>query len=219
MPTDQITDDTANPQDFPAISAVAASTRAGDAPLELDCRVVLPLAPWRLILIGVALILAPPVGIFAANPVWNGADLSVLIVLAIFAAAFHPREGLTMSEGHTIKVEAMPLRGQDGELSGAAKVRGFFASEGVDWVAPRRDSMEEALADVAELERHGLHRYRISYTSRGFTVRAATGETAYDIARQRWPEYGYPYAVEHLGIVALAVEHPDARAEREAVAS
>lgn len=89
MPTDQITDDdTADAQDFPAISAVAASARSGDVPLEFDRRVVLPLAPWRLMLIGVALITAAPVGIFAANPVWNGADLAVLIVLAIFASAF-----------------------------------------------------------------------------------------------------------------------------------
>lgn len=88
MPTDQSTDDTSNPQDFPALSAVAASTRSGDVPLEYDRSIVLPLAPWRLILIGVALITAPPVGIFAADPAWNGADLAVLIVLAIFASAF-----------------------------------------------------------------------------------------------------------------------------------
>lgn len=49
-----------------------------------------PLAPWRFVLAATALIVAAPVGIAAAAPVWNGADLAVLIVLAMFVAAFTP---------------------------------------------------------------------------------------------------------------------------------
>lgn len=48
----------------------------------------LPLAPWRFILAATAVLLAIPVGIAAAAPVWNGADLAVLMVLAMFVAAF-----------------------------------------------------------------------------------------------------------------------------------
>lgn len=44
--------------------------------------------PWRFVLIAVSIIAAIPCGIAAAAPVWNGADLGVLICLAIFIAAF-----------------------------------------------------------------------------------------------------------------------------------
>lgn len=47
-----------------------------------------PLAPWRFVLVATAILLAIPCGIAAAAPVWNGADLSILICLAIFVAAF-----------------------------------------------------------------------------------------------------------------------------------
>ena len=51
-------------------------------------RRVWPLAPWRFVLVVTALILAALCANPAANPVFNGADLAVLISLAIFAAAF-----------------------------------------------------------------------------------------------------------------------------------
>ncbi|KDA05548.1 hypothetical protein DC31_13730 [Microbacterium sp. CH12i] len=47
-----------------------------------------PLEPWRFVLVATAILLAIPCGIAAAAPVWNGADLAVLICLAIFVAAF-----------------------------------------------------------------------------------------------------------------------------------
>ena len=47
-------------------------------------------ARWRVALVTVALIVAAPVGIAAAAPVYNGADVAVLIVLAMFVAAFTP---------------------------------------------------------------------------------------------------------------------------------
>lgn len=53
-------------------------------------RGIWPLAPWRWVLLLVGLGLAITCGIPAAAPVWNGADLAVLISLAIFVAAFTP---------------------------------------------------------------------------------------------------------------------------------
>ncbi|WP_193596117.1 hypothetical protein [Microbacterium sp. YJN-G] len=47
-----------------------------------------PLAPWRFVLVATAIIVAALVAVPAANPVFNGADLGVLIALAIFIAAF-----------------------------------------------------------------------------------------------------------------------------------
>lgn len=74
MPADQSTDDTAAAvNDF---SPRTASTHLS--------------APWRWVLLLTALGLAMPCGIAAAAPVWNGADLAVLIILAIFVAAFTP---------------------------------------------------------------------------------------------------------------------------------
>lgn len=46
------------------------------------------LAPWRFMLLALGLLLVVPCGIAAAAPVWNGADLAVLICLAIMVAAF-----------------------------------------------------------------------------------------------------------------------------------
>ncbi|MFB7843597.1 hypothetical protein [Microbacterium sp. NPDC056052] len=65
-----------------------------EAPITVTPRTPSPVlravAPWRIALFTVALIIAAPVGIAAAAPVWNGADLAVLIVLAMFVAAFIP---------------------------------------------------------------------------------------------------------------------------------
>ncbi|MBN7792397.1 hypothetical protein [Microbacterium esteraromaticum] len=47
-----------------------------------------PLAPWRVMFIAAALVVAAICGIPAANPVFNGADLGVFIALALFIAAF-----------------------------------------------------------------------------------------------------------------------------------
>lgn len=49
-----------------------------------------PIAPWRFVIAATAVLLAIPVGIYAAAPVRNGADLAVLMVLAMFVAAFTP---------------------------------------------------------------------------------------------------------------------------------
>ena len=49
-----------------------------------------PLAPWRVIVAGSALAVAAPVGVAAAAPAWNGADLAALFVLAAFVAAVIP---------------------------------------------------------------------------------------------------------------------------------
>ncbi|MGN7861487.1 hypothetical protein ACTJI8_12980 [Microbacterium sp. 22303] len=68
------------------IAAIAPS-----APRAPRLRLRLPaVAPWRFALAATALIVAVPVGIAAAAPVWNGADLAVLIVLVMFVAAFIP---------------------------------------------------------------------------------------------------------------------------------
>lgn len=47
-----------------------------------------PFEPWRFVLVATAIGLAIPCGIAAAAPVGNGAELGVLICLAIFVAAF-----------------------------------------------------------------------------------------------------------------------------------
>ncbi|MFD6699725.1 MULTISPECIES: hypothetical protein [unclassified Microbacterium] len=49
-----------------------------------------PLAPWRVVIAGSAVAAGVPVGIVAAAPGWNGADLAALIVLAAFVAAVIP---------------------------------------------------------------------------------------------------------------------------------
>ncbi len=48
------------------------------------------IAPWRFVLAASAVLVAIPVGIYAAEPVWNGADLAVLIVLGMFVTAATP---------------------------------------------------------------------------------------------------------------------------------
>lgn len=67
------------------VSVVTDSTR-----VVPERRSIWPLAPWRWVLLLTGLALAITCGIPAADPVWNGADLAVLISLAIFVAAFTP---------------------------------------------------------------------------------------------------------------------------------
>lgn len=47
-----------------------------------------PFEPWRMVLLATILIAIVPVGIEAARPVFNGADVMVGILLAAFAALF-----------------------------------------------------------------------------------------------------------------------------------
>ena len=92
MPVDQSTDGTAPAvNDFsprPATTHLSVSTDTTRVVPER--RGIWPLAPWRWVLLLTGLGLAITCGIPAADPVINGADLAVLISLAIFVAAFTP---------------------------------------------------------------------------------------------------------------------------------
>ncbi|WP_146114330.1 hypothetical protein [Microbacterium sp. MYb72] len=91
MPTAQDTDDTAvMVGDFAPRPATTHLNATSDIPVVPERRSLLPLAPWRWVLLLTGLALAATCGIPAAAPVWNGADLGVLISLAIFVAAFTP---------------------------------------------------------------------------------------------------------------------------------
>ena len=91
MPTEQITDDAPNPADSPAIPASMHLLRADDrSMLPATRRAAWPLAPWRTILLALALMFAMTCGVAAAAPVWNGADLGVGIAIVLFVAAFKP---------------------------------------------------------------------------------------------------------------------------------
>ncbi|WP_295014840.1 hypothetical protein [uncultured Microbacterium sp.] len=48
----------------------------------------LPFAPWRFLAIATILLVMIPCGIEAAAPVWNGADLTVILLLASFVSVF-----------------------------------------------------------------------------------------------------------------------------------
>ncbi|ABR10442.1 MULTISPECIES: hypothetical protein [Bacteria] len=50
-----------------------------------------PFEPWRMILLATILIAIVPVGIEAARPVFNGADVMALVLLGAFAALFFIR--------------------------------------------------------------------------------------------------------------------------------
>lgn len=54
-------------------------------------RSFLPFEPWRLVLLATILLVAGPVGLEAARPVFNGADVMALILLALFAGLFFIR--------------------------------------------------------------------------------------------------------------------------------
>ncbi|UPL13047.1 hypothetical protein [Microbacterium galbinum] len=53
-------------------------------------RGIWPLAPWRWVLLAVAIFLAATCGPPAADPAVNAADLLVFISLGVFVAAFTP---------------------------------------------------------------------------------------------------------------------------------
>ena len=92
MPQTQDTDETPTlVSGFDPITAdlhVSGLVRTGSVVPER--RSIWPLAPWRWVLLAVAIFLAATCGPAAAAPVWNGADLAVLISLAILVAAFTP---------------------------------------------------------------------------------------------------------------------------------
>lgn len=93
-----------------------------------------------------------------------------------------------------IRFEVMVIRDTDGEPTGRYKARYVHDRHGADWAAPTRDSREDAEADVSRLTAEGLHQFRVSLPSRGYTVYAVDAETACDIALERWGSY--PYEVE-----------------------
>lgn len=97
MPQTQDTEETLDPvNDFAPITAdmhISVIERTEPAivgPIATDRRTLWPLAPWRMVLVVVALLGAAVCGPPAADPNtgFNGADLGVLISLATFAAAF-----------------------------------------------------------------------------------------------------------------------------------
>ena len=91
MPQSQDTADVENPGEFPARPATGhLSLITRTSPVVPERNSIWPLAPWRWVLLLTALGLAITCGIPAAAPVWNGADLAVLISLAMFVAAFTP---------------------------------------------------------------------------------------------------------------------------------
>lgn len=53
-------------------------------------RGIWPLAPWRWVLLAIAMLIAATCGPAAAAPVWNTADLLIFISLGVFVAAFTP---------------------------------------------------------------------------------------------------------------------------------
>ena len=92
MPQTQDTDDIAQAVNdfFPIPASTHVSLLARTEPIVTERRRVWPLAPWRFVLIAVAIGTAIVCGPPAAYPVtgFNGADMGVLISLAIFVAAF-----------------------------------------------------------------------------------------------------------------------------------
>lgn len=92
MPTDQSTDATAAAvNDLEPRPATAHLSVTTDTTRVIPERAsIWPLAPWRWVLLLTGLGLAAVCGVPAADPVLNGADLAVLISLAIFVAAFTP---------------------------------------------------------------------------------------------------------------------------------
>lgn len=90
MPQTQDTAATSPVVDFAPVPASSHVRLTDTTPIGPVRRSIFPLAPWRMVLIGTALITAVPCGIAAAAPAWNGADLACLIILGVFVAAFTP---------------------------------------------------------------------------------------------------------------------------------
>lgn len=97
MPQTQDIDENLDPvNDFAPITAdmhISVIERTEPAivgPIATDRRSLWPLAPWRMVLVVIALLTAAVCGPAAADPAtgFNGADLGVLISLGIFAGAF-----------------------------------------------------------------------------------------------------------------------------------
>ncbi|MBE7952864.1 hypothetical protein ILP86_00870 [Microbacterium sp. R1] len=97
MPQTQDTDENVEPVDDFApltadmhLSVIERTEPAIVGPIATDPRSFWPLAPWRMALVVVALLGAAVCGPPAADPTtgFNGADLGVLISLAMFVVAF-----------------------------------------------------------------------------------------------------------------------------------
>lgn len=89
MPESQDIDIDVQSAPYPPVPATVHLKTIAPRPVHQRVRRQPP-AMWRVMLASAALIVAAPVGIAAADPAWNGADLAVLIVLAMFVAAFAP---------------------------------------------------------------------------------------------------------------------------------
>ncbi|MCK2031234.1 hypothetical protein [Microbacterium galbinum] len=92
MPQTQDTDDTAETGETfePRPAGIHVSLTTRTAPVVPERRGVWPLAPWRWVLLALALLLAITCGPAAADPAVNTADLLVFLGLAIFVATFTP---------------------------------------------------------------------------------------------------------------------------------
>lgn len=91
MPTHQSTENEPEQLDLSPIRATEhLSTTTDHTPVIPERRGIWPLAPWRAIVLIMAIFFAILCGVPAAEPVWNGADLGVLISLVMFVAAFTP---------------------------------------------------------------------------------------------------------------------------------
>lgn len=97
MPQTQDTDDTAQPADhfspLPASAHLSIAERTEPAitgAIVRPRRAIWPLAPWRSVLLAIAIFLAITCGPAAAEPTWNMADLLIFISLGVFVAAFTP---------------------------------------------------------------------------------------------------------------------------------
>lgn len=96
MPDDQSTDEAVDVVEFPPVPAglhLSRLDRSSPVPAPSS---IYPLAPWRWVLLICGLTLAIYCAIPAISPlengmhVFNGADLGVLLSLAMFVAAFTP---------------------------------------------------------------------------------------------------------------------------------
>jgi hypothetical protein len=92
MPQTQDTDENVAPvDDFtprPASTHLSVTNRIDQVVPERNG--IWPLAPWRWVLLAIAMFLTATCGPAAAAPIWNTADLLVFISLGVFVAAFTP---------------------------------------------------------------------------------------------------------------------------------
>lgn len=92
MPQTQDTDGTAETgENFsPRSAATHVALAERTAPVAQERDTVWPLAPWRWILLALAIFLAITCGPAAADPAANTADVLVFISLGVFVVAFIP---------------------------------------------------------------------------------------------------------------------------------